>query len=227
MTISTQVLVETPEGVDLQAEPAGVIVRMLAYLIDFAIRAAVFIALLLVLSYADRAGIGVFFVCWFLLEWFYPVVFEVCYHGQTPGKKMMRLCVVNDDLTPIRWGTSVIRNLLRVVDILPNYYLIGVIAMVCNRKFQRLGDIAAGTLVVYKKIEPKSASETASKPHASPVPLEREDQIAIISFAQRRQQLSEDRQRELADILEPVLPTEGSNRVDYLRGIGAWLLGER
>ena len=227
MTISTQVFVETPEGVDLQAEPAGVVVRILAYLIDFAIRAAVFIVLWLVLSYAGRAGEGVLLVSLFLLEWFYPVIFEVCYGGQTPGKKMLQLCVVNDDLAPVRWGTSMIRNLLRVADILPNFYLLGVVTMVCNRKFQRLGDIAAGTLVIYKKVEPKITPVTAGKPRPSPVPLRREDQIAIISFAQRRQQLSDDRQRELADILEPILPTEGANRVDYLRGIGAWLLGER
>lgn len=225
--ISTDVLVETPENIDLQAEPAGIVVRGLAFSIDFLIRATVLIVLAVSLSMAGRAGAGVVLIAWFFLEWLYPVFFEVYAKGQTPGKKKLGLMVVNDDLTPIGWGTSMIRNLLRAADFFPVLYTAGLISMACNKRFQRLGDLAAGTLVIYQQRDAKAVELASAKAQPPPLALEREDQIAMIGFAQRHKQLSEDRQRELADILGPFLPVEGGQRVDYLRGVGHWLLGER
>lgn len=225
--VSTQVLVETPESIDLQADPAGIVVRGLAFSVDFSIRATVLILLSIVLGLAGKAGLGIVLIAWFLLDWFYPVFFEVCRNGQTPGKKMMGLTVVNDDLTPIGWGTSIIRNLLRWADFFPLLYTAGLATMACSKHFQRLGDIAAGTLVIYRQSESQATQLTADKAQAPPVSLEREDQVAIIAFAQRHAQLSGDRQQELAAILEPLLPVEGAHRVGYLRGVGHWLLGDR
>lgn len=226
--VATEVLVETPESIDLQAEPAGIVVRGLAFSIDFLIRAAILLVLSIVLGLAGEAGMGIILIAWFLLEWFYPVLFEMYRQGRTPGKKMMGLVVVNDDLTPIGWGTSVIRNLLRWADFFPVLYTAGLVTMACNKHFQRLGDIAAGTLVIYRQNDKSPVALGDVRPQAPPLALEREDQIAIIGFAQRREQLSEDRQRELAAILEPVLSlVESAQRVDYLHGIGHWLLGRR
>lgn len=225
--VSTEVLVETPESIDLQAEPAGIVVRGLAFSIDLLIRGMILMVLSIVLGLAGKAGAGIVLIAWFLLEWFYPVYFEVYRQGQTPGKKKLGLSVVNDDLTPIGWGTSVIRNLLRWADFFPVLYTAGMATMACNKKFQRLGDIAAGTLVVYRQADPQPAQLSTAKAQPPPVALEREDQIAIIGFAQRHRQLSDDRQQELAGILGPLLPVDSAHRVGCLRGIGHWLLGDR
>lgn len=225
--ISTGVLVETPESIDLEAEPAGIVVRGLAFSIDFLIRAVILIVFGLTLGLAGEAGLGVTLIVWFLLEWFYPVFFEVFRAGQTPGKKKMGLRVVNDDLTPVGWGTSIIRNLLRWADFFPVLYTAGLATMACNRYSQRLGDLAAGTLVVYSRNESLPAAETGINANPPPFSLEREDQLAFVGFAQRRQQLSGERQQELADILGPLLPVDASTRVDYVQGIGQWFLGGR
>lgn len=239
--IDTRVLVETPEGVDLQAQPAGIIARGLAFTIDFLIRAAIGIIFSIIFMLAGRTGVGIMLALWFALTWFYNVLFEVFNHGQTPGKKAMNIAVVHDNLTPVVWSTSMIRNLIRFVDGLPYLfpfpiplYVIGISSMIFSRNFRRIGDMAAGTLVVYRDrvnnnfTSPNpSDNKKAEKPHAPPVLLEREDQIAIIGFTQRQQQLSEDRQKELADIVAPILPTDKEHRVQYLRGIGNWLLGNR
>lgn len=226
--ITTEVLVETPESIDLQAEPAGLVVRSLAFATDFAIRAAVLLFLFLVLAFSGEAGGGILLIAWFLIDWFYPVLFEVYWRGQTPGKRWMGLMVVNDDLTPISWGTSTIRNLLRWADFFPAFYTAGLICMAFNRRHQRLGDIAAGTLVIYRERESLSLEMPAGdRAQPPPVALERDEQLAVIGFMQRHAQLSPNRQRELADIVAPLLPVDGPNRVRYLQSVGRWLLGDR
>ncbi len=225
--IDTSYLVETPEGIDLQVDVAGPVPRALAYAIDFAIRSGIVLGASLILMFANKIGIGIMLILSFLLEWFYPVLFEVYRQGQTPGKKALGLVVVNDDLTPIALGTSLVRNLLRSADFLPFAYLFGLISMVLSGNFQRLGDIAAGTLVVYRSAPLSNGGLPPCVPIAPPISLALEDQIAIIDFTQRHQQLTLDRQRELAGILKEITRREADNGVEYLRNVGAWLLGMR
>lgn len=222
--LDTIYLVETPEGIDLQAELAGPIVRSLAYAIDLTIRGFALGIISIVLAFAGNIGIGIILLLSFILEWFYPVFFEIYNNGQTIGKKMMGLTVVNDDLTAISWGSSLIRNLLRFADFFPFAYLCGFISMILTNKFQRLGDLAAGSLVIYKQKTKINTALPKCQTHPSPFPLSLEDQIAIIAFTERHDQLSDDRQQELADILGDVIQQK-SNRINYLRGIGSWLLG--
>lgn len=226
--------VETPEGIDLHAEIAGPVPRILAYSIDILIRFSMLAIISIPLFMASKTGMGVFLILTFLAEWFYPVLFEVLRGGQTPGKKAMGLTVVNDDLTPISWGTSIVRNLLRAADFLPFAYLGGIISMTASRHFQRLGDIAAGTLVIYKH-EIKEASNLPDvKPSMPPPDLTLNDQQAIMNFTQRHESLSNNRQKELAGILENTFQS-GSNqpvnsedhRVRTLRSWGVWFMGKR
>lgn len=225
MLITTQVAVETPESIDLYAEPAGIMARSLAFIIDFLIRGAIVAGCGIVFSLLGDGGSGVLLIVWFLVTWFYMVLFEVYRNGQTPGKKSLGLAVVNDDLTAVGWSTSITRNFLRFADALPLLYGAGIVTMILSPHFQRLGDLAAGTLVIYRRKESDKYSIPDCRPQPPPMSLERDDQLAFIGFAQRHQQLSEDRQKELANILTPLLPVEGEHRVNYVRGIGRWLLG--
>ncbi|WP_250461378.1 RDD family protein [Microbulbifer litoralis] len=223
--LDTAYNVETPEGIDLRAQAAGPVPRILAYSVDVFYRSLILAALGIALAFADRAGLGIWLLCSFLLEWFYPVFFEVLRGGQTPGKKAFGLMVVNDNLTPISWSASLLRNLLRFADFLPFGYAAGTIAMTLNRDFRRLGDMAAGTLVVYRQQNSNERSLPQAAPLAPPRGLQLQDQLAVISLAERHRDLSEARQRELADLLQPVTGKSGRDGLNYLHAVGNWLLG--
>ncbi len=227
MLLDTRYQVETPEGIDLHAQLAGPAPRILAYLIDITIRGVVLFVLSLMLYFVGNVGIGLLLLLSFLLEWFYPVLFEVYAKGRTPGKKAMQLTVVNDDLTPTNWSTSVIRNLLRAADFFPFAYLGGLICMMFSRHFQRLGDLAAGTLVIHQEQKKANLSLPDIPPRTPPVELPLDGQIAVIGFTQRHQQLTHSRQQELADIVKDLIHSDSEHAVQHLQGIGCWLLGSR
>ncbi|MEX1073640.1 MAG: RDD family protein, partial [Burkholderiales bacterium] len=123
--------------------------RALAWAIDFVLRAVVVIAVAMGAGYFGMAGWGLAFLTLFIVEWLAPAWFEVTWNGQTPGKRALGIAVLNDDGTPVRWSASLTRNLLRAVDFLPFLYGFGLAAMLANRDFKRLGDLAAGTVEVY------------------------------------------------------------------------------
>ncbi len=85
----------------------------------------------------------------FLLQWGYFALFEAFWNGQTPGKRMLRLRVIQQSGRPIGLFESVGRNLLRMIDMLPGFYLVGAVCIFATRRQQRLGDMVAGTLVVH------------------------------------------------------------------------------
>jgi len=207
----------------------GPVARCFAFLIDLVIRGIILAALSLASVLLGFAGIGggFFLIVLFVIEWLYPVLFEVFARGQTPGKKLLGITVVNDDLSPVTLGSSLVRNLLRTVDFLPLFYLAGLVTMLCNRRFQRLGDMAAGTLVVSTPASPASIEIAEVVPLAPPVALQRNEQTSIIHFLQRSSQLSEPRQQELAAILDGITHEAGEDGVDRLHRIGAWYLGMR
>ena len=220
--VDSAIRLETPEGIDVELRPAGPVARGLAVLIDESIAQGGSIAILLAVLYLGEAGVGVYFVALFLIEWFYPVLFEVLRNGQTPGKSVMGLRVVSDDATPIGWNDSLVRNLLRVVDFLPFGYGAGLVSIVSTRRFQRLGDLAAGTLVVHAdRVDdvqvPERSAERDAQAEADrrlgamplPVPLVLDERRGIVSFAERQGDLSAERVLELSDLLEPVSGERG------------------
>src|SRR5580765_4443185 len=143
--------VATPEGIELTLHLAGPLPRAMAWALDVAIRAALLFALATVLGALGRSGWGLILLAWFFLEWLLPAVLEAKWRGQTPGKRALGLMVLNDDGSPVRWPAALTRNLLRAVDFLPLAYGFGLAAMLANRDFKRLGDLAAGTVVVYRE----------------------------------------------------------------------------
>ena len=219
--------IETPEGIDLTARVAGPVPRILAYTVDLFYRSLILLVLGIAVTVAGNAGVGIWLLVSFLLEWFYPVVFEVLRGGQTPGKRAFSIAVVNDNLTPIGWGPSIMRNLLRFADFLPFGYCAGIISMTCSRDFQRLGDHAAGTLVVHRDQTAAAATLPPATPLAPPRGLQLEDQQAIVSLSERSAELSRARQQELADLLQPITGRAGEDGLNRLHGIGRWLLGAR
>ncbi len=228
MKLDTIALVETPEGIDLQAELAGLVPRTLAYCIDFFIRMMIMMVLGIIFMFFGKAGTGLWLILIFVMEWWYPVLFEVFKGGQTPGKKSFNIKVINDDLTPVSFGASLIRNLLRTADVLPLFYVFGIISMSSTKHFQRLGDLAAGTLVVYS--EPEQHDSSAIKNVAAIAPqlaLSEDQQVAFVNFALNKGRMSADRQAEIAEIIRPRLPLNTSNATDYVRGVGKWLLGSK
>ncbi|MDR1647534.1 MAG: RDD family protein, partial [Zoogloeaceae bacterium] len=115
----------TPEGCELELRLAGGIVRARAWIIDFLFRLLIFWGSAFVVARFGRAGWALFLLLYFLLEWIYPVVFEVLWQGATPGKRLSGLVVLRDDGTPLDWSASVARNFLRAVDFLPFFYAFG------------------------------------------------------------------------------------------------------
>lgn len=115
-----------------------------------------FAVLLLSGQHASERLTGKWFIAgsiliFFLIFWGYFSLFEAFWHGQTPGKRAMKLRVIKDSGRQITLFESLTRNLLRVVDYLPSLYLTGVITMLANKRNKRLGDLAAGTLVIHER----------------------------------------------------------------------------
>ena len=203
-TIDTRQTLETPEGTDLSLYPASFWIRSLAYTLDWLLRIAVVLVAGIVFG-ASGIGQGLTLVIYFLMEWFYPVVFEVWRGGQTIGKKALHIKVINDDGTPVTFAASLIRNLLRVVDFLRVFYVAGILTSLCNRHFKRLGDLAAGTLVVYAN--PVAVSPVLENLGSRPVPegFSTDEQRFLLAFAQRSSTMSPARQAELAQVLAPLV----------------------
>lgn len=198
--------VATPEGIELTLHLAGAVPRAIAWAIDLAIRAGIVLAVMLVAAQFGHAGWGVVLLTAFFVEWLLPAWFEAAWRGQTPGKRAMGLAVLNDDGTPVRWPAALTRNLLRAVDFLPFLYGIGLLVMLANRDFKRLGDLAAATVVVHQqdKAEHKKDMPGAA-PVAPPFDLDLEDQRALLELAERSETLTRERLEELAELPTPLV----------------------
>lgn len=223
-TVST---IETPEGIDLALRPAGPVPRFWAWTVDSTIRGIFYYAAVLSLGSLGALGMGIFLILLFLTEWFYPVLFECLMHGQTPGKRVMGLRVVQDNGIPIGWGPSLIRNLLRFVDFLPPPYGTGLITMLLRDDSKRLGDVAAGTLVIYAPPRAQPPQLPPATAVAPPWPLALEQQRALVEFAERAPRLTAERAQELVSILAPLLDVGDEMAVRRVYGYARWLAGQR
>lgn len=218
-----------PEGCELSLRVAGPTVRARAWLFDFVIRLIVFAVCAAVFGHFGRLGSGALMLLAFVLEWLYPVVFEVFWRGATPGKKLSNLVVLHDDGTPVDWRSSFARNTLRFVDFLPFGYACGLLSMWLNADGKRLGDLLAGTVVVYRNETPMPmANDDYVDAEPPPFPLTLVEQRALLEYRQRATTLTEARADELAELALPL--TEGM-RPDHARAklfrIANSLLGRR
>ncbi len=222
--LDTLLPIETPEGVDVALRPAGPVPRGVALGIDTMLQtalSAVFVPLLVL----GEGGAGLMLVGFFLVQWFMPVAFEVLWEGQTPGKKAVGLRVVTEDGRPLGLGASAIRNLLRVADLLPGGYALGLVSMTLDTSFRRIGDLAAGTLVVHTAGEGAGGRLPEATPTPPPPGLRADEQRVLVDLARRSTHLGEARCAELARTLDPLVSDGQAVDIARVRGWTRWLVG--
>jgi uncharacterized RDD family membrane protein YckC len=248
LKLDTKLLAETPEGIAIQLRPAGAVARGLAYSLDFAIRFAVWVVGIMVMSWifptrgpgdsrSGGLGVGLMLILAFALEWIYPIVFELLPGAATPGKRAMGLLVMMDTGLPVTPSASVTRNLLRGVDFMPAMFLFGSLSMLLRADFKRVGDIVAGTVVVHAEQVRLAGALPEAEPLAPRVPLTRDQQVALLHLAGRARRLTTERLDELAALAEPALPPAdfapgGASPAPIRPGprlvaVAQWLMGQR
>lgn len=221
-SLSQTVDVETPELVVLSYTVAGVGSRATAAFIDYAICIATFIAVIVALlqlqvkfgvaASRDSSGawvMAVLGVIQFAILWLYYVLFEALADGQTPGKRLMKLRVVKDGGLSVTFEASAIRNVVRAIDLQPIFlYAVGLVTIMANARGKRLGDMAAGTIVVKEDlvsqpVAPRKSGRTDTRSNApAPLPLsahltDAEFQL-LDRFVERRMEFDAERRTQLA-----------------------------
>jgi uncharacterized RDD family membrane protein YckC len=218
-----ELVVATPERVAFRFETAGLGSRFAAQLIDVLVLWGLLLALggaclgLGALTGRGDAALLAFILVGFAIFWGYWIVPEALWSGQTLGKRLLNLRVVDAGGGPITVGQAVVRNLVRAVDFLPLYYAVGAIAIFASPRNQRLGDLAAGTVVVRERLAVRlsdlAAASAAAGSSATPPPggpaarLEPRLRRFVVAYAQRRAYLPPAHRDQLAWQVEPALRT--------------------
>jgi uncharacterized RDD family membrane protein YckC len=213
----------TPEGVRLLLTPAGPAIRAFAWGLDFLVWLAAISITATVLS-NSKLGEGIFGLLLFLSYWAYPVVCEVYFDGRTIGKRAAGIEVLRADGLPVGWRESALRNLLLAADFLPFCYTAGLLCMLFDPRFRRIGDVVARTQVVYRAKPPVRAAAPEAEPLPLPFPLSPDQQRALADLFTREKRLPADRMVELATIAEPLTGRTGEESLARLRGMAAGLL---
>ena len=161
---SDQLSIDTPELVSIEMPLAGIGSRFIALLVDYLIWGAAALVLLMVIvivlpamhtfsKISAQWMVALIIFAMFLVNWGYFTLFEAFWNGRTPGKRVAKIRVIQRSGRAIGLFESMARNLVRYVDQLPFFYAVGVVAMFVTSQHQRLGDLAAGTLVVRDREE--------------------------------------------------------------------------
>lgn len=216
MEFEEQLTLANAEGIDLDVSLAGIGSRGGALIIDLAgeIVALLLLGVLTSLLSVD-VTVALVAVFGFLIVFVYPIVAEAFAGGRTFGKAALGIRVVAIDGSPVSFLAAVIRNVLRVIDILPGTYLVGTVAVFSTTKNQRLGDLAANTIVVHQRTRSTDStsgldlgSAFADDPLAGVdssgwdlSAVTAEEVAAVRSFLVRRDQLEPSRRADLAQTL--------------------------
>lgn len=204
--------------------------RFYAFALDWVIRLAVLYAVAIVAALMAGLGAALMLILLFVLEWFYPVVFELTLSGATPGKRVFGLKVVMDNGLPITPAASITRNLLRTADFLPFFYGFAIVSMLTRRDCKRLGDIAAATMVVHEARAVPRITLNTIVPVVPVRPLTPENEAAIVALAARANRMTAERLDELAALAASVSGDAGRSGPDVTRrvlGVAQWVLGQR
>ena len=217
MVFEDRLRIDTPEGVELELTLAGLGSRVGAAAIDGVILAiatiVVLIAVVMIGSASVSAdmfslviGFGALLV--FVIIFGYYLLFETLNSGRTPGKSALGIRVIRADGTPLGFGAVAIRTLLRMVDSLPAFYATGIVSILATPHNQRVGDLAAGTVVIRDRASGSLATsgligteDLARLPRWDTSALNDEDVALLRRFAERRTALTEQSRSDLADVI--------------------------
>ncbi|MGI8674894.1 MAG: RDD family protein [Thermoleophilaceae bacterium] len=222
------ITVPTPEGVELELTLAGAGSRFASTIVDVLLEGVILLGLLAALSQVlSLSGLGeqgstaiiaaVGSLAAFLVIFGYHVLFETLASGRTPGKRLMGLRVARVGGNPVRFRESAVRNLVRLVDIVPPpLYGVGAVAILAGRRNQRLGDVAAGTLVVRERhgdrVRPHGSEAVDAPAQTPPVAvselgawdvsaIDADELSTVRRFLERRETLGASARAELAEEL--------------------------
>jgi uncharacterized RDD family membrane protein YckC len=213
---SDKLTIDTPEQIPLEFPLAGIGSRFLALALDSLIQTFGFMAVALLFTWFEpdlariwpKAGVWVFailVILWFLVFSGYFAVFETVWNGQTPGKRAVRIRVIKESGRPISVYEAIIRNVIRIIDQIPGVYAVGIISIFVSARNKRLGDFAAGTVVVHEaaltELQPAWEAANQVVPVYNVAQLSLADLELIEAFLQRRYDLTLDvRQRSAEQI---------------------------
>jgi uncharacterized RDD family membrane protein YckC len=204
-----RIQIATPEGVDLELTLAGLGSRFVAQMLDLLVQAALAAAVAVGLGAIGGYGLAVVSVAIFAIVFLYQPFFELVAGGRSPGKRWTGLRVVMQGGEPVGLRASAVRNVIRILDFLPVAYLIGSVAILVSGRNQRLGDLAADTIVVRERRGTATRQGGPSWLHA-PVAdtpasaawdvsaISAGELAAVRSFLQRRDELTVDARNHLA-----------------------------
>jgi len=236
ISLNASVKALTPEGIEFILSPAGFPVRTLAYAIDKVIQwfLLAFISFLFMYLLRNFFGMWVILILNFLIEWFYHVICELYFRGQSPGKRLTGIRVVKSDGSPVDPSSSILRNLLRFADTFFFLFHVSFLSMAASAAFKRIGDWAGGTIVVYSPIAKNTTHSSLNRSlekYALEIPsraLSQEEKQAILNFARRYPLLGEARANEIAGVYAPLIKSEESKKSDavFLLGAARKLSGE-
>jgi uncharacterized RDD family membrane protein YckC len=177
-TRTNALIIRTPEGIEFSMQLAGPLSRFLAWLIDAACISAVMTVvgavLQIVIAVHRQFGLALYILAAFVVAIGYAMAMEWLWRGQTLGKRLLRLRVVDEQGLRLKFSQIAVRNLLRAVDSLPLFYLVGGLACLFSPRAQRLGDLAASTVVVrspeilkpnLEKLIPDKYNSLRDQPH--------------------------------------------------------------
>lgn len=229
--VDTLQAVELAEGVEIRLRMAGPMLRLAAYLIDLCIKIGIWIVVFLLMSIAGVAlggmvADGLLSLIAFFMEWLYPTLFEAGRWGATPGKRAVGLKVVQVTGSPITVGQAFLRNILRWIDAMPFFtYGFGMASCLATRRFQRIGDLAAGTVVIYDR-QPALPIVAAPPPIGAvplPVGLTADETRNLVLFRERAGLWSAGRREEIADQAEVLSGARGAAGVGRLMAMAHWV----
>jgi uncharacterized RDD family membrane protein YckC len=216
-TLDDRVTIATPEGVELELVLAGVGSRFAASLLDIIVQLGAIFALTVVLGPLGNNGfaLAAYLVAIFLILFAYDIVLETWNRGRSIGKLAAGLRVVRAGGEPEGFLTAAVRNFLRIADFLPAFYVVGVISILATSRNQRLGDLAAGTLVVRERQPAVTPAATYLPPPPGGAPflewdvsgVSVDDVATLRHFLERRVSLSPGARAHLAtDLAARVRP---------------------
>ena len=212
--MTEKLTIDTPEQIALDYQLAGVGSRSVALAVDTLIQGAIVMVIVMAIvgtSALQRTlggtpglwPVAVGLVLAFVIFYGYFAIFEIAWHGQTPGKRLVGVRAIAASGRPLTAQAALLRNLVRIVDSLPGFYALGILSVLVTRRSQRLGDLAAGSVVVHERaIAPEAPEPSAPGARRVGAASLRADEHALVdSFLQRRADLPWEVRERTADAI--------------------------